>query len=347
MSDRALADKIQQVLEEGSISFESKGTSFLLVCPRCNKEKLAIRKSDGWYICWYCNEKEGMQGRAPYILGMLTHRPAKQIAEFLLGHLVPNMDEYDELVLSKYGEPDELEEDEDFLYQEVYWGPETYTLDHKHAGMGVKYLESTEAEGRALGFNNGREIPREIAMQYGIRYCPPTGRVMFPVEVDGRLLGWQGRYIWPETEEGEDGKLIEIPKILSNRELSGVRSNVLMFQDRLKGSEHAFLSEGPVDAVKGHLCGGNVCSMGKKVTPAQLKVILDHGVKRLYLGLDPDAMEMTTWIVRELYSEVEIRVLPIPFKAPDGSKNDLGKMSFEAVRDCFNRAVKAHPAMLF
>jgi hypothetical protein len=68
----------------------------------------------------------------------------------------------------------------------------------------------------------------------------------------------------------------KIPKILT----TGPRDTVLMFQDRLATSDHAIICEGPVDALKCHLVGGNVATMGKVVSSRQIEIIKGSAASR-------------------------------------------------------------------
>ena len=103
-----------------------------------------------------------------------------------------------------------------------------------------------------------------------------------------------------------------------------------MFGDRITG-DHAVLCEGPVDALKAHLCGGNVCSLGKLVSIYQLNLLRNSGIRKLYLALDPDAFMEAGRLLRDVADELEVYDMRPPASLSDDT--DLGKMSLEAVRD--------------
>jgi hypothetical protein len=115
-----------------------------------------------------------------------------------------------------------------------------------------------------------------------------------------------------------------------------------MFFDRLQGQKHAVLCEGPMDALKAHLCGGNVASMGKAVSRAQLQLLRNAGVERLYIALDPDAQEEANRIARQVGMDMKVynMMAPAPYK-------DLGEMHFDAVRELFQSARRMGPGDLF
>jgi hypothetical protein len=77
-----------------------------------------------------------------------------------------------------------------------------YPMDHKHAANGLKYLE-------------GRGISLEVAMRYDLRYCPVQKRVIFPISIGPKLIGWQARAIFDTTWEDEEGNVHSAPKILT------------------------------------------------------------------------------------------------------------------------------------
>ena len=111
-----------------------------------------------------------------------------------------------------------------------------------------------------------------------------------------------------------------------------------MFQDRI--TDHVVLAEGPVDALKAHLCGGNVASLGKNVSSYQLDLIRQSGVKRLYLALDPDAFNESQAILKKMAYDLEIFAM-VP------QSGDLGGMSFEEVYRLYLEAPKLGPNHLF
>ncbi len=187
-----------------------------------------------------------------------------------------------------------------------------------------------EAPNEAIKYLISRDIEYHHVETYDIRYDPVRKRIVFPVKVDGRLLGWQSRYIYNETFVDKTGKEIYVPKIITSTGLQ--KDKVLMFQDRLKGSKRCILTEGPVSAIKCHKIGGNVASMGKAVSNTQLEII-KNSVSELYIGLDPDATEEIDVIARKLYGILDLYYLP-----PPNGKEDLGDASEDEVLEEFRHA---------
>lgn len=320
---------IKELLEEaGAGKPKQNGKAFILTCPRCEKkDKLYIRKSDGRFVCWVCKERSNFQGSPEYVFAELTGRPIAELRGLIHGDSSLTGEVTLDVSIKDFFDE---EDGDDFELvaqplQPVELDPDFRDLDSVWAAPGVEYLQR-------------RGIPKEIALQYGIMYWPAERRVVFPVSSHGKTYGWQSRTIDPDKWIGEDGEIYSIPKALT---YSGLRKDrALMFSDRIN-AEHAVLCEGPIDAIKAHLCGGNVASLGKAVSKYQLNLLVNSGIKRLYLGLDPDASEEVAGVVRKL-SDYDIDLYDM--RPPTG---DLGGMTFDQVYDLYKNAPKVNAAHLF
>jgi hypothetical protein len=319
--------EIRGLLQEEGVPFKQSGKSFILTCPRCNKkDKLYIRRRDGRFVCWVCSETDGFHGKPEFALSELCSLPTKEIKAKLYGEDVSKPTEtYIDLGLDGY-----LDDDEDFIELPaqkpvVQWPDDFFPIDDDQSLPGAIYLAR-------------RGIAPGVAMEYGIRYCPGTKRVIFPVESRGELYGWQGRVIDDTPFFSKSLQRLIVPsKALTSTGLQ--KDKVLMFADRIK-SNHCVMTEGPIDAIKATLCGGNVATLGKAVSEAQLNLIRNAGVDRLYLGLDPDAyLEIDR--IRKKMSDLQIYDLrpPPPYK-------DLGEMSLEGVKALFDGASELNPAQI-
>jgi hypothetical protein len=327
---------LRQLLVESGLQYTQNGKSYVFTCPRCKgKKKLFMRKADGRFVCWKCKETDGYQGRPEFALADLLDQTIKQVAGRLYGGAYTPTGVFLDVRVTDFfddGDEDDDVEEEIVSLPTVLWPFDYYELDHPFAAKGVRYLAN-------------RGVPVDIAMQYGIRYWPEGQRVIFPVQDAGSLYGWQGRLIIPhqyvDPETGEDREAL---KIQSSKAIP--RERVLMFADRLQGVDHAVLGEGPVDAIKAHLCGGNVSPMGKAVGPEQMGLLLNHGIKRFYSGLDPDAADEFMRLVRTYYDDVEIYQLAVQVKGAK-EKPDLGAMDFKDVYDLFVGAERVRAGQVF
>jgi hypothetical protein len=321
---------ISELLAEAGVGKpKQNGKSWILTCPRClKKDKLYIRKKDGRFACWVCKERDGFQGAAEYALTELTGRTVSELQKLLYGFETATGFVALDLDITDFFD----DEDDDDLKSvartlpHVMENPDFRDLDSQWGDPGVKYLES-------------RGVPLDVALRYGIKYWPSHSRIVFPVKSKGKLLGWQSRTIKPhEFIDEETGEIIKIPKALTYEGLA--KEQCLMFADNIIG-EHAILGEGPLDALKADLCGGNVASLGKAVSMTQLNLLRCSGIKRLYLALDPDASIEMQKMVSKLSGDLELYDM-----RPDPS-TDLGAMSFEEVYELYRRAPRVTSANIF
>lgn len=332
MRERRLIDPevLRNLIEGSGLSYAQNSVSWIFTCPRCGKsKKLYISKKSGRFVCFRCKETDNFQGHPEYALTELLGEPVQEIAKKLYGDVPLHAEMWiDVQLVDFFGDGDPLDEELASEHEILTWPWDYHPINDEHALRGRLYLAS-------------RGIPAKLAAEYDIRYCPQMRRVYFPVASHGVLYGWQGRLVIPHVYEDQDGELQEMLKILSSRGMR--RERLLMFADRIQGSDHAVVCEGPVDALKAHYCGGNVATMGKAVSRQQVELLRNSGVKRIYLALDPDAAEEMHRLVNELGGDVELYEM-VP---KGGGKVDLGAMTFEQVYELFLNAPRVEPGRLF
>lgn len=321
-------DRICKFIEDSGLSFKKSEVSFIFDCPRCMKrDKLYISRRHGYFVCWYCSEIEGFQGRPEYALSELLLTPVGKIRAAIYGEKHYESKPFLAVdLVDFFGGSDIIDSDADAI-PTIAVPLDYYPLDHKYAEAGRKYLE-------------GRGIPQPVASYYGVRYSPVRQRVMFPIEMGGRLVGFQERLTVASRYLSEDGsKVIEAPKVLSSKGIP--RNHVVMFEKRLQGNKHVVLCEGPVDCLKAHACRGNVATMGKAVTQGQIQLLRNNGIEKVYLAIDPDAAQETARLVRE-FADLEVRLMH-----PPKGKKDLGEMTFSEVYRLFLDAPLVNPGKIF
>lgn len=300
-------DFLKEFIEKGTVSFRQNSISYIFTCPRCTKQrKLYIRKKDGKFRCFRCGETENFHGNAEYALSELYGIDAKTISETINYSKDSQFSGFLELNIKDPYSAD------DFGLEEV--------VILKEVTMPTDYVDFTSPKfEKGLHYLNKRGIELEHIKEYGIKYHPSWNTVVFPVITDGKLVGWQERSTVNDFRYTLKGFQKE---------------KALMFQDRLDSSPHAVLCEGPVDSLKAHICGGNVCAMGKGVSDIQLGIIKNK-VNKLYLALDPDAAEMINKICKSMYDYMDIYIL-----FPPEGKKDLGECTFKEVYEQFLKAPK-------
>jgi len=295
-------ENLRKIIESGGVFFKENPSSFVFTCPRCGKkDRLVIHKAEGFWCCYKCKD-EGFKGRPEYALKELYGLDLPYLRRELYGEgpsiakvfIENNIQWWDAEVTPP---PEEV-------LQEVAWNPAFVDARENHYAMA--YLDS-------------RCITVQDVVDYGIKFNPTWGTVVFPVQLDGKLYGWQERSIKDNFKYTTKGLK---------------RERLIMFGDRLKGPEHAIITEGPVDAIKAGLCGGNVCTMGKAVSDRQLELITE-GKKRIYIGLDPDAGNEIYRLGSKLMSDFEVYLLH-----PPKGRKDLGDCTQYEVLEQFKNAPK-------
>ncbi len=313
-----ISDRLQEFLGRSGLHYKTQSKSYVFDCPRCHrKEKLWMFRDSGGFKCMYCDDE--FSGAPEYALAKMTGlslavvRAAIRGTTQIAGAKYLNIS-FGELV----GEEDEVEEEIEVEPEPEAqeWPYHCWPADHELAKDGVDYMR-------------GRGISEEMMLRYDVRYSTVKRSVAFPCWVRGRLLGWQYRTIDKTSEVLPDGRVAKRLRLMSE---AIPRDRTLMFSDRIT-SDFAVLCEGPVDALKLDLVGsGNVASMGKAVAGGQVQALLQTGIAKLYLALDPDAVGSLDKLTQEFEGVEILKVeVPAPYK-------DFGAAPLEAARDAFETA---------
>lgn len=325
---------LEELVRSSGFVNKENSVSWICICPLCSKkDKLYIRKSDGRFVCWTCRETQGFSGRPEYALKEMTGLPLSELNLQLYGmagyRSVPVL----ELNFRDFYGDDEEDENATPVLDPMVMPLDFYPVDHKHAQRGRDYLA-------------GRGIDVPLALEYGLRYCPSDRRVIFPMMSQGVCYGWQARAVF-ETEgfDEETMTVFSAPKILTPK--TAKRELMLMFGERLT-QDHACLFEGPVDGIKGHLCGGNVVTMGKGISLWHLQLLRNAGVKRVYLASDLDAIAEANAVARSI-SDLEVYQMWVWGLNWNGEKKakDFGDMSLEAVFQAYQQAEERSAGKIF
>lgn len=312
-----MRDKIVEFLQEYGLSFKERARTIIHVpCPECGREdKFSILKENGSTICY--------RGSCPYgkkwfdeFMVRVTGMPLIEAKHRLHGNdlykeLTPVFDRKKEIEVS-------FSEDEIAAIPTVPW-PEDHmiTAGSEFAVEAHRYLE-------------GRGVTKEVAAKYGLTFSHKHRRVYFPVTMNGRVLGYQGRAI---------DKVQDSFKVRNNDGFK--REMLVMFLDCVKPGSHAIIAEGPFDAIKFDLVGGAVCTMGKEVTDHQVSAINSKQPSKVYLALDDDAAPEMNRLINKFRCPV-FRV-EVPKSCKDRcklfeKKADFGECTLEEARQAFLNA---------
>jgi ribosomal protein L37AE/L43A len=302
------AEKFQDLIKNGGVSFTETPSSFLFICPKCGKKKLAVHKQLGFWSCYKC-KSDGFKGRPENIINILYETPIQQAVEAIYDNLTTKLQEKIYLKLHLIDPwADEISEPVDYSAMElpeVYLNPLFVDRNSPLFEPGRRYLIDK------------RGLTEDHIEKYGILYNPSTLSVVFPVKFEEKVYGWQERSIKDNIK----------------RTMKGFeRQKALMFMDSLKDSDHAIITEGPIDALKCSILGGAVCTMGKAVTEHQIKMIVER-VERVYIALDHDASKEKNELCKKIAGIREVFVMTPP---PD---KDFGACTEQEVLESFANAV--------
>ena len=320
---------LQKIIADGGIAHRQNAISYIFTCPICSKtDKLYVRKRDGASKCWVCGD--ALRGYAEKALVALYGGEYAEYRKILRGE--------DNTPIGGLR-----------LEFEDHWGDEDLYIDDSEAPVVGWEWPPTAVDSTEEAFEPGRQyllgrgLNDAVIKKYGIRYMPGEKRVCFPYRVRGEVVGWQGRYILKtEYIDRISGRKRSIPKALTTLQ-PDIQNRYVMFAENLAHSAHAVISEGPITALKAELCGGNVCTLGKNVSDAQVKLIADR-VGTVYLAADQDAgTDINALATRFIARGTEVRLMKIPevvMKAWEGKDKqpDFGDCTFEQVREAFDAA---------
>ncbi len=350
-------ERLEAMLDRAG-GFRREGSALVAQCPRCRKTKLhfrlyvprdhamaAARNQVSFRFSCFSGSCTGWDGKPEFALAEMLGVQVGAARDELYGRS-------DVLVARpKFDDPFEDDvEAQPTLDLPTQWPAQFYPIESRQGAAGAVYLE-------------GRGVPVEVAREYGVRYSPVDQSVAFPVEQDGVLYGWQTRLIVPHEWADDQGVRRMTNKCSTSPGL--VRSR-WMFGDRLRGSEHAFVLEGPLDCMKATLCGGNAASMGKVITSALLHALAAYPWRILYVGLDAGTPYETAKLVAEFDQAIrwpgrEVRLVEWPLRpcepcsgpscARCGGKGqvqmDSGALLFGEVYDLFRAARRVRSGVTF
>ena len=288
--------------------------SYIFDCPACSgRHKLYIQKEDGKSVCFKRKSSKcpSPGSDAAYALSLLAHISLDEAKRELYEFARTLVDEirvsFDDAPIEKKLAPLELG---------------TLPLD-------VLMIDDPAAEdGR--NYLLGRGLILEVLKAHSIMYRPSTRMVIFPVIMNKKLYGWQGRAIDPVSY---DKRMDNLP--------GPWKARTLMFYDNIVGQDFAILAEGPVSAMKFASMANFVASMGKEVSKEQMKILRESGIKKLYLALDPDAFDKIHKI-RETMAGIDCYLIEVPIH-----REDFGDCTFEECVTAFKTASKLNGDEIF
>ncbi|MBA1250151.1 MULTISPECIES: toprim domain-containing protein [Pseudomonas] len=169
------------------------------------------------------------------------------------------------------------------------------------------------------------------------------GRLMFPIRTDdGSLVGYGGRIVGDQHEG--------IPKYINTRETMLFDKGKILYglyqqKAQIHERQEAILVEGYLDVIRLYANGFDyaVAPMGTAITDFQIDLLIQNGVKKLWVCLDGDgagrkaAQRNIESIMQRYRPELQIMIVNLPDgEDPDSLIRSSGSDSFQR---CLDNAV--------
>lgn len=304
----SMAGRLQQFLDKNSIEYHEGKRAFITTCmnPSCGKEDHCyIWKADAGAICFRCGKTWRWRWMVAAIARCTVHSAYSVFFGTGAGDEI-NKD----LDPAMFDEP-EVEELEEAEEPEVNLGPDFFPIHHSQRGL--EYVVKR-------GVTNA-----SVLDDFDLRYHGLMDAVVFPVKKDGKVYGWQARRIDPREKE---------LRLISHTFAKG---KFLLNWDYAKTASKVALVEGPFDCVhvdlRKHGFAG-IASLGKGISPDQIKLILDLPAKDIYIGLDPDASEQVYEVVGKIGLGKRLHRI-----TPQAHRKDFGESTDEETLKSFQEAI--------
>lgn len=301
--------KLDELFEKHDLVFNSNNTGQLIFnrCPFCNKEKkFYLSKDLGTWICF--SGKCGKKGNIVTLVAQLENISIKASLEYLKYDIerIPvellNTLEYKDLLNYK------REEVKLFTPIEV----EFTSNIRKFKNFSLDFLKKYR---RFFNYLYKRGINREMIDHFDICFNTSQERIIFPVKYNNKLVGWQGRLIYDERVSRNNPKALTEP--------FGVfkKSEYLFNYDSVLNKDYITIVEGPIDCCK-TFKHNSVALLGKTISQRQFELIRKmSSLKRIYIGLDPEAEKDIFNMCRLFSPYYECFILQIEKGSDCGDKN--------------------------
>lgn len=287
-----------QYLRGIDIKFDvsKEGAEYVLECPKCFRKKLSVCNTGdkkGLFNCYRCGFKGNLFDLISELEEITKNAAFKKIIQSRVLETRGNNALLDLLLTEqpdiKLPEPEIVKAPAYFL--------DLFTIPKNHAVWQYIYK---------------RGLTEKQAKRWNLQYSTNDQRLIFPVYYDLKLVGWQGRDITGRSDQDK-----KYPKALTGPTLPGgtgfKKSWHLFGWDFVKKAKFVTIVEGPIDAIKGE-CVNSIALLGKTISDVQFKRLLTlKFVKTVFVALDPDAIEQSEKLIRQLrpfYDKVYLVNLP-------------------------------------
>jgi len=288
---------------------------YLMHCPDCNKNKLAVNVMRRAWRCFVCND--GGREAASLIAKIQQIRWHEALIEVLTGQqaAIGRIDQLSAVVTE--------EKPRQWIPKEVLW-PEGFEA------IGVQ--SRTGMQGIAYCMKRG--IPDYVAQAMRLGVCTSgrfRNRLVFPVfDGAGRLVFYQGRAMWEPRAYERHIKTLSLRVELDKDDcpITAGASDCLLNLEYISTQEDSvdrvLVVEGPIDCA--HAWPDAVATFGKRISGKQIELLVRAGIKELDLCYDADAAEDMLRQAPALADLFLVRVVQLPTGTDPG---DLTKDEIE------------------
>lgn len=295
---------IKDYLTDNVIPFEEKDQYYLLECPECKQSKsMMLNKERGYFLCVHANTC-GVSGQLPKFLMICEGLSWKEAYQKITGNKWFTKTEVIHSRLEEFNV-------DNFVFEELIFPIYMKIIDRSTPKECIDYLEY-------------RGIDQEMAQIFELRYFEFGKRLIFPIRnIDGMLVGYQAR----DITDTQDIKILTCPPNLK-------KSRLLYGWNECQNESEITLVEGPIDAIKCYQRNG-VAILGAKISQHQINLLLQNKkLKRVNIGLDPDAKKMISETASILGNFFDVRIVEL-----DQNKKDLGSCTVDEANYFIDKAV--------
>lgn len=240
-------------------------SEWVVKCPSCNREKLAVSTRKKQWHCWVCEEyqaehggkKKAVRGAGGLVslVRLLENCSFDQARKMVTGGQTAGRSYFS-------------------------WGG----LDTpRKQPIEIPPPPSWKPISTVLPYCAERGISMEDVRQFGLVFCDAgryRNRLVFPIWEQGRLVYYQARAMW-RAKPGENYvKALNPPRDIG----AASPTDILMNLDTAKHFDRVAVVEGPIDCV--HAGPSAVSTLGKRISVSQMLKMKRAGVKAIDLIWD-------------------------------------------------------------
>jgi len=281
-------------LHDRDIEFEEIGSQLIFEkCPKCGRsKKFYVNQDTKQFQCFRRSCKFGIGQNLAHLISYIDNITYWQAFYKIIGKRKKLPIKLDSQLKDPYQSKDKEIRLEVLPEINLPYNFYDFGRPHRANSEGLLYLQS-------------REIDHKLAKKFDLRYCPEMKRIIFPVTMYGKIVGYQGRDITNRWKNNP-----KYPKALTSKGFQ--KSKALFNYDRVRDKKLITIVEGPVDAIKAHRINA-VAQFGSVLSEYQFKLIREiPDLETVIIALDSDAIEAIDETAKMLAPFYDIFVIRFP-----------------------------------